>query len=551
VYSRTAPGGFDQLSATVDWPSTTLPPPDALRSLAFAQVVDGASGDVMWHGRLDDPGPRLAQTSTRFRLAATGEQAILDTIASPLLYVDRALESWVWVGDFSDGAVSIGDGTGFADNVIDVNVVDLPTGDITLSIPEGSNLPAGFTMTVTYRPRQYLVYPGTPQYLAWVFYSYFSNTLPAEVIEMVTSNGVTSETVQSTSWSLSQVDHAGESGFGSWTLTDVNLVSFRVRRTGAATVNTAGDDITHFANHAVYGTRVDQFGAAKTINDSAFVNPAQIMQDVVGRLLKGNLEIGNTLLMAGTPAINQAAWFLPVTPREVFAFLEQYAPDYWWAVLEPGDTGLPRFEFRPWTTTPVRYMFTPSNSTANLEGGGGALANVALVYYLRGENIHASVKVTALVPDLADNGLTRTMVVDVTDRGPVSSAVATQLGTDALNLTNTYRVNGTITVHSPVLDLISGRTVQPWEIIPGWPVQVMHTTQKFSKGFAFNTPDAQTVFRATGVTYRADQNTCEVTLDGKGVSLLGRRPALPSPVVVRPGSGHPPPRSSTPRPAPR
>src|SRR5690242_1098880 len=49
TFDNSAPGGHQSMSCTIDWPDG-YPPPDGLAIAALAQIIDGRSGQIIWHG---------------------------------------------------------------------------------------------------------------------------------------------------------------------------------------------------------------------------------------------------------------------------------------------------------------------------------------------------------------------------------------------------------------------------------------------------------------------------------------------------------------------
>jgi hypothetical protein len=131
-----------------------------------------------------------------------------------------------------------------------------------------------------------------------------------------------------------------------------------------------------------------------------------------------------------------------------------------------------------------------------------------------------STRVTQAQTDLDNAGLTREALVDLGDNAG-SSANATQAGTKFLADHNSPPNAGTLTISKPVLDLVSGRTVMPWELVPGTLIRVRGVLPRVD---ALNATDrdAVTVFRVLSVEYSASTNTARLELDSYPRSLANQ-----------------------------
>jgi hypothetical protein len=107
-WDHDCPGGPKSLSCTVSLPAG-VPLPTALDRMARIDVVDRRTGQVVWHGRLTDPGLRVMDDGQQqCSLTAEGMQMDLDGWREVFGLVDRARESWQAVGEFDPAQASYG-----------------------------------------------------------------------------------------------------------------------------------------------------------------------------------------------------------------------------------------------------------------------------------------------------------------------------------------------------------------------------------------------------------------------------------------------------------
>lgn len=529
-FSTTIPGGFDELSCTVPWPASEQSP-NQFAGAPVVQVVDRATGSIIWHGRVSDPGLQVHPRGNAYAIVAVGEKERLDTQRAAYALVDRDLRSWAPLNDLPAGSTAVGTDSGtVAASALDW-AGDTPAGYLEVTIPNTTALATNATSTWVYLPAQNN--PAAAAGIVQVTGSSKTSThalAAAWVTELMagpTTAAATTKVGQITNTSGAQIDWAVMVGYtglgGTWAeALDARAFLVRSKYTGAPTT-AAADYWQRHANLAVHCRRYTRSGALLSPTAGSpkdyQLTVADVVNDLLGRLLKDIVEPAAILEQPST-LVAQAAWWDGVSAREVMSFLAQLAPNNWWAVWEPGDSGRPRFTYETWLQ-PVRYLITPGMGEVKLAGGAEQLANQALVVYLAAENTIASLTVSATVPLLDAENLTRTTLVDAKDRGPISATRAAELGANALTAQAVRKPSGTVKVSGHLYDRLLGRVVEPWEIQPGAPVQVMDATERLAPG-AVDTPDGSSIFRLTGVKFDVGSDTAVLDLDGGSRTLISR-----------------------------
>ena len=549
-FTTTAPGGFDTLSCTFTWADPGAPPADVLRASAVIQVVDRTSGDVVWYGTIDDPGNRARAGTRSWKVTATGERRILERQTEAYALCDRDLGNWVDKGQYPQGSVNTGDGSGFVAHGGDWPTDD-PTGYLELTIPDGSKLVSTSRMPIYYRPQLVAESGGDPKStIVWMFFSHMGSGGGGTIYFADGDVGDSSNVFQQpthTAWSSSQVDESAAQWSGAWTMTNAKQAFLRWAYTGTATSRTS-DGWLRFANIAVYFQVVDKDGNLLSPNGSVIsLHAGGIMHDMLGRHLAGLVDTGATVFYPTSPQVDQAAWWGGASGREIADFVQSIQPDYWWAVWEPGVSGLPRFEYRTWkiggngvASNAFRYQLSPRDSRVEFAGGSDDVFNRALVIYQRVDGVPASVEVIGGVADLDARGEVRRATIDLSDRGPLNVTSAKSIGLSELSKLDAQRSSGTATVFGPIVDRVTGIQVRPWELLPGWIAKTTEPVEQEMNYPDLGSRDSVSLFRVTSVTFDASSGTAELALDGGARTVLRRRPSPAAPPAVVPRVGKSP-----------
>lgn len=126
---------------------------------------------------------------------------------------------------------------------------------------------------------------------------------------------------------------------------------------------------------------------------------------------------------------------------------------------------------------------------------------------------------TLAVPEMDAVGRVRTFYQDLSNVSGSLSNV-TIANTQALFTHQTPKNGGTITITRPIVDLATGRTVQPYEIEIGELVRVSGVDPNpAALNFSVDT-DGVRIFRIVAMSYDSETHSAELTLDTEVVSLM-------------------------------
>ncbi|GAB3250906.1 hypothetical protein [Kineosporia babensis] len=537
-FTNTAPGGFEAMNCTLDWPDNT--PPVGLYTAATAAVIDRRTGEYLWWGHVVDPGYTKTGTGASRRIACQGFQTVLDTQAGAVGYIDRDQSQWRLARDYKAGSAQIVDDISLPQHPQDW--ADPSLSLIEMDIPEGSRLyasPTRTTMTMTYRPPKFSANKQDIVCIQGTFDG--TNDAAYRVKVRVATQAGTVQTVMDRDYGGSPVHFRLRLGAGDWTQVGSRVGQLQWVYDGSgAGLPAPRDYYLRFGNLAVVFDRVNASGAT-VIDPGTDVTTGDIVHDLCGRILFGDLFIDAAPSAIAKPdtKVEQATWWDGATVRQIMEWVGEIETDYYWAVWEPryGVKGPDpaRFEYRSWLTAP-RYIIPPGAAKVELAGGADDLATHALVTYQTSADVPASVVVAGQAPELEAAGVNRIAHIDLTPEGALTERTAKSKGLSALRARNDQRTSGTALVTSPVMDVRTGRMIEPWEIRAGWNVVIADGNFRADGGHPYSltgSRDGRTTFRCTSAQYFVSSRGMELALDGGGRNLF-RRTRIPLPRLRRP-----------------
>ncbi|HEY9418206.1 MAG TPA: hypothetical protein VIQ30_25885, partial [Pseudonocardia sp.] len=161
------------------------------------------------------------------------------------------------------------------------------------------------------------------------------------------------------------------------------------------------------------------------------------------------------------------------------------------------------------------------------QGSGDGLYNQVTVRWRDSSGKYRTLVRTSTVPTLDGVGLVRQGQLDLGDE--VGSQAAAQAAGDRWLAERQFAANGgQLKIARPILDLASGRMVQPWEIRPG----LIRVRGVLPRPDALNgvSRDGVTIFRIVSSEYRASDGAATLELD----SYARTTPRLIADLVRRP-----------------
>lgn len=507
-FRSAAPGGFASATFALDRPINFQP--EDITYFARVIVYDTRNAQVVWEGRLEDPGRGAGDDGEVWELAAIGPSAHVDDRTLPLIYVDRDVTSMERVDNFTPGAQdSIGadpdDAAGAEQRVL-------------LQMPQGLSVTSSPSSRVVVR-YQHIAWAG--QLLARYDYEWDGGVVDGNhLVQAVTrTNGSMAGGENSRSDALNTAG-GGSSARVVTTHFPVgrSTVELRqIRNAGGASTVPSDRYWCSFLGFYVQAVRYDKAGNQLTNGAADYPNywvyGHWIVADLLGRLLTQYDGAGASITDT-TYQIDQLAYPDGATPGEVLDDLMLLEPAYYWAAWEANAAGKYRFEWSLWPTS-VRYEATVDDGFTS-PGSAANLYNSVRVRYKQPNGHVLSVRRTSTVPALDDIGLVREAYIDLSDNvGSNSNAV--QVG-DQFLAEHRYPPNaGTVTIARPILDLTLVRMVQPWEIRPGTLIRLRGVNPHIDPLNATGR-DGVTVFRVVSVEYDTSAAAATLELDSYSIT---------------------------------
>lgn len=509
------PGGFASCRISLDRPLSLQPGEIAYFGKVY--VYDSRTGVTVWEGWLEDPGRGVAGDGQVWDLTAMGPSAHAQDRTIPIVYVDRNLNSWGRIPDTIKGMETVQDSDTNSDPGWRMQIRNG-------TVVAGSTNLGGIENLLTDRANQGIARISLVHDMG--------NSDPAWLMRMIIRadfgiGGGT--TILDQSWSTTAAATTKVVGTD-WTGAGQDNLQIQIRRTSGVTVT---DDATWQLVTSVI-VRAIMFGASGSELTAAAdytvdtVYAHEVVADLIGRLLN-KFDGANASIATTSFAIEQLAYPDGITAHGVLADLMRFHPTFFWAAWESNSAGLHRFEWSEWPTK-IRYEAAAADGYDG-PSSGHDIYNAVRVRYKTPDGLISTVRRTQTVTALSDVGRTREAFIDLGDEVGGTVTNANRAGDQFLAEHATPRNAGRLTVARPVLDLLYGRMVQPWEIRAGTLIRVRGVLPRVD---ALNVTgrDGVTVFRVVARQYDAASATATLELDAWPLTTariagdLLRRPVL-------------------------
>lgn len=518
------PGGYASCQVSLDRP-LSLQPSEVAYFNALS-VFDARTGQVVWDGRLEDPGRSGGgQNGNVYNLAAIGGQAHTRDEVKPRFYVDNTLDFFrsyttSKAGDFQI-AEDPGEALGADGEVKQALVMQFPQGTVVTD--------AGPRVQVRYdRPKRAGVN------IARVDYSWDAGvTDPLYLLSIFFSRGAIGSGFPRPSAATYALNTAGGDPAAHVIANPISLnqmdsLDFRLARVTTTPHTIPNDNYwVSVKDMNVVATRFDIDG--DFISDPAeyanpFILPHEVIGDLVGRHLP-QLEADHRSIDHGsTYQIGQLAYMDGCDAETVLTDLMALDAGYTWRVWERGGllsttttgsvSGKFQFEWQP-IPTQVRYeadLIDGYESTGSID----TVYNQVSVRWSEATGRSRSTLVTSFVGVLDDAGVVRRGQIDLGDE--VGTAESAQRAGEQWLIDRATATNaGRLRIARPILDLVSGRMVMPWEIRPG--LIRVKGIQPHPDVLNVSTRDGVTTFRIIGHDFSASDGAATLELDSYPPSL--------------------------------
>ena len=479
---------------------------DMIQDYSRIYIYDKCTGDTVFEGDVSHPGRSVEDAGELLEVQVEVDR--LNDWSGQRIFIDRDMQAWMLtptatVGTQADPGEDRG-GSG--------------SDALTLSFPNSMHVELNYRSEVGYfRLREAGQELGAFNY-AWD--GGHTSGSPGWLVRGIVSPP--SDLVRT------QVLDVGGSGgsiavVGVAFVTGTNVAYMQLIWTSGASSSTAATDITWASMLRViiqcrYKLKDGvNFLASGDYDD--YTTAVKVVGDLLGTVLASTFDGPNAQVDTGTGyQIRQLAYPDGVTPKQVLDDLMTFEAGCTY-IVGPSKPGADKYSFK-WMarTNTVRYEF----STWADEYSAGAQTvdqyNEAVTRWKSPTGLAKSTVTTQSIPEMTAMGRTRRFFQDLGDT--VSDADnATQANSAVLADHQFPQNGGRITVSRPVVDLFTGRRVQPWEIKPAYLCRIVGVSP--SRDALNNGPrNGSTLCRIVNKEYDADTNRAAIDLDSEPWSMF-------------------------------
>lgn len=491
MWRTVIPGGYASATFELQQPIDINDP--LLAAFTRVYIYDSRSGEVEWEGRLQVPGRTAGDQGNLWSLTAIGPSAHATDRLEALVYIDKDLSRWVGAPGNSASALAGVDGDPLGGNASTLKV-QYPPGH-----PVGSTSKAGVRYTALSATfgmelgafRVAWQSGKTDTNYAMQVVTGLDDTVFIDTVLNFTITG--NATRIHTAFIVDDFPVAR------------NQLVFRLARVAGGSTTVADDNSwTQAIDFRVLGRRVLKDGTPVSggagMETTTRVRAHQVVADLLGRPLLPLYDGANASLATNTFDIDQLAYTEPVTPQVVLDDLMLLEPLFYWAAWESNAAGLNRFEWKQWPTT-VRYQATAVDGFDSPAPALEQFSRVAVRWKDADGTIQNTFRSQA-IPELDNEGIFRESFTDLGDEVG-SSTNAVKSGDEYLAEHRYPPSAGTLTLAQPVLDLLGGRMVDPWQVKPGELIRVNGLDAPTSTLDA-TARDGANVFKVVSMTTNGD-----------------------------------------------
>ncbi|HEU4541764.1 MAG TPA: hypothetical protein VFR23_11620 [Jiangellaceae bacterium] len=491
-FREVAIGGWANATFSLDHPLSFQPDEIA----PFGRVYIYHDGQIVWNGRLEDPGSGADASGEVWHLTAMGPSAHARDTVTPRYYVDTRAERF-FVGITSTKHCEVSS-----------RGEDDPA--ITMRVAQGSNWLVNEAGLVVWSGAN-----DAGQTLARISVAWDGGFTSSNNEVRLATSTLPAASVTRDSAALSTAGGTLVCALGGALPTGEDAVYLRTIRLTSNFIPVNDDTFWAEFTNFVVRTRLKNASGAN-INSGYSGNTIradQVINDLLGDVLT-EYDGPNALVDTTTHAIDHLVYPDGVTPADIFDDMMTFEPAFRWGAYEYGATDLARFEWTTWPST-VRYECTAQDGI-DLPSSAAQLYNRVRVRYVTANGTRKTIQRTAAVPELDDEGVVREADLDLGDNaGTLSNAQ--RAGDEFLAQHASPPAAGTLTIARPIYDLAYGRMVQPWEIKAGELIRIRDVMPR-SAALTATGRDGISVFRIASKEYNTDTASARLDLDTQSLS---------------------------------
>lgn len=505
TFTKTDPGGFRSGSFTID--QRLAHRSDIIQPYSRVYFYNKRNGDTVFEGDITHPGRSTGSEGALLEVTVDGGAERLNDWSGARIFIDRDMQAWTKIQSTSISAttVSVGDDRGGSG------------GDaLTLAFPESTHVELNYRVEAIYTR----IIEATQQLGAFNYAwdgGQTSGSPGWQVRGLVTppSTVARSQTLSTTASGGSIATVGGSIPVGA------NVAILQLIWTGGSSSTAAVDNTWVSILRPIITARLKlKDGTYKT--GASYIDTltaVDVWHDLLGDVLAGSFDGPNAQLDAGTGyGIRHLSFPDGVTPAQVAEELMKVEPACTY-IVGPSTPGVDKFSFK-WIARSTQVRYELNVWTDEHVGGIQAVEqyNEAVVRWKSPTGNPRMTVDTQVIPEMDAVGRTRRFFQDLTDTLSDSDNAAQANATVLTN--HRYPLNGgRVTVSREVVDLFTGRRVQPYEIEPGYMVRLVGIEPSPD---ALNTtvPNGSTVCRIVSTSYSADSHSVGLDLDSVPLSMF-------------------------------
>lgn len=527
-FTKTDPGGFRSGSFVVDQRLGFRS--DMIQPYSRVYFYNKRNGDTVFEGDITHPGRSITNDGPLLEVTVEGGVERLNDWSGQRIFIDRDMQAWMLtntatVGSQADAGEDKG-GSG--------------SDALNLSIPNSFHVETNSRAEVGYyRIRESGQELGSFNY-AWD--GGHTSGSPGWLVRGITSPASTLV--------RTQVLNVGGSGgsiavIGTAFAAGTNVAYMQLIWTGTPSSSAATDITWASMLRVIIQCRYklkDGVNYLAGVDYDDYTTAVKVIGDLLGTVLATTFDGTNAQVDAGAAYdIRHLAYPDGVTSMQVLDDLMKLEPSCTY-IVGPSSATSDKYSFKWMARTDVpRYEFI----TWADEYSAGAQAvdqfNEVVTRWKSPNGLAKSAVSTQSIPEMTTMGRTRRFFQDLGES--VSDADnATQVNASILADHRYPQNGGRVTVARPVVDLFTGRRVEPFDIEPGYLCRIVGVDPSVD-AMNNNPRNGSTLCRIVRTSYSADGHSVDIDLDSVPWSMSGAiartaKPTLPS--SSRGGGGTPP-----------
>lgn len=504
-FQKADPGGFKAASFVVNQKLGYRA--DIIQPYSRVYFYNTRNGDCVFEGDIAHPGRSTSGDGALLEVQVEGGVERLNDWSGQRIWVDTDKEAWTLTGSATRGAQ--------ANNGDDMGGSGADA--LALAFPNSFHVETNYRAEIGYfRCRESFQFIG---YINYRWDGGHTSGSPGWLVRCIADPP--SDLIRSQVLNISGSASAGVNLTGvDYQRAYLQLI-WTVVQVGGSNTGTADNVWASLMDIVVRSRLYNKDGTWKTSGYGDTIPAADVVNDLLGdpAIMSPTFDQSTATVDAGTGyQITQLAYPDGVTAQQVLDQLMVFEPGCTYLV-GASEPGIDKYSFK-WMarTNNVRYEFM--TWTDEYSGGAQPVDQYdEVVTRWRTSTGYAKTLIsTQSIPEMTAMGRTRRFFQNLEDT--VSDAAnAAQANTTILNDHRFPQNGGSITVARPVVDLYTGRRVQPFDIEPGYLCRIVGINP--SRDALNSSPrNGSTLCRIVATDYDADSHSVSISLDSEPWSMF-------------------------------